>query len=99
MGVVIRVKDSEEMPIANATEYIINKLDTSQDEGVLFMHETVENTASVMIEFAKIHVERALQAANKNAKAKEGGGAFGDLPYLYVESESILKSYPVENIK
>ena len=58
-----------------------------------------------MIEFAKLHVEQALKEASDNAEADytyEGfGGEFYDQPiYRYfVKKDSILNSYPLENIK
>jgi hypothetical protein len=50
---------------------------------------------SAMIEFAKLHVEAALKAAVKNVEIKpmEHAG------FYMVDSGSILKSYPTENIK
>ena len=45
-----------------------------------------------MIEFAKLHVEAALKAANKKAKRKEGQIAD------YKLSDSILNSYPLDKI-
>jgi hypothetical protein len=59
----------------------------------------------LMIEFAKLHVEQALKEASDNAEADytyEGfGGEFYDQPiYRYfVKKDSILNSYPLENIK
>ena len=43
-----------------------------------------------MIEFAKLHVEAALQAASKSVKYNR--------PYIEVK-DSILNSYPLNNIK
>ncbi len=48
---------------------------------------------TAMIEFAKLHVEAALKAANKKAKRKEGQVAD------YKLSDSILNSYPLDKIK
>jgi len=48
---------------------------------------------SIMIEFAKLHVEAALKAAGKKSIKKEGQITDRKL------SESILNSYPLENIK
>jgi hypothetical protein len=48
---------------------------------------------TLMIEFAKLHVEEALKAASKKSKAKEG--QITD----YKLTNSILKSYPLDNIK
>jgi hypothetical protein len=67
-----------------------------------------------MIEFAKLHVEQALKAANQNVKLlvdnneeyREPGEGEDLLDYyecgsdtVYVSSASILNSYPLTNIK
>jgi hypothetical protein len=54
-----------------------------------------EDFQKTMIEFAKLHVEAALKAAVKNVEIKpmEHAG------FYMVDSGSILKSYPLENIK
>ena len=51
----------------------------------------------IMIEFAKLHVEAALKAASENGKAY-----FSEVFEEYtsdVDSDSILNSYPLENIE
>jgi hypothetical protein len=50
---------------------------------------------TLMIEFAKLHVEAALKAASEDAHTK-------DVPYtddVEVDKDSILNAYPLENIK
>jgi hypothetical protein len=47
-----------------------------------------------MIEFAKMHVTAALKAASEDVEL-ETYGNFGN----FVNKESILNSYPLENIK
>jgi hypothetical protein len=49
-----------------------------------------------MIEFAKIHAEAALQAANNNAELKLEKYTEND---WYIDSDSILNAYPLSNIK
>jgi hypothetical protein len=57
--------------------------------------------ANAMIEFAKLHVKEALKEASENGEIvdispyKDGG----DLSYFGVDEQSILNSYPLENIK
>jgi hypothetical protein len=64
-----------------------------------------EEAIEAMIEFAKLHVEAALKEASDNAEAdytyEVFGGEFYDQPiYRYfVKKDSILNSYPLENIK
>ena len=50
----------------------------------------------IMIEFAKIHAEAALQAANNNAELKLEKYTEND---WYIDSDSILNAYPLSNIK
>lgn len=61
-----------------------------------------------MITFAKLHVEAALEAAYYNAEFKEAGLEDEDIcstfnsdydVVLVLDKESILESYPPENIK
>ena len=56
-----------------------------------------------MIEFAKLHVKAALKAASENAKTKESWWQDNNIPngasYTEVDRQSILKAYPLENIK
>ena len=51
-----------------------------------------------MIEFAKIHVQAALEAAADKAEAKENPLDYG-CGGIWVDPQSILKSYPLSNIK
>ncbi len=54
---------------------------------------------TAMIEFAKLHVEAALKAASEKAEIKyiePDGCATGD--YYDIDKDSILNSYPLENI-
>ena len=52
----------------------------------------------VMIEFAKLHVEAALQEASVSAMAYEEKDRRGGV-WCFVDEDSILNSYPLENIK
>ena len=54
-----------------------------------------------MIEFAKMHVEAALKAASIYAESEEECGNPYDPEdrYYVVDKDSILNSYPLENIK
>ena len=60
-----------------------------------------EAIANSHIEFAKLHVEAALKEASKKAKCCDD--AIVDLGHTiieaYVEENSILNAYPLENIK
>ncbi len=56
---------------------------------------------TIAIEFAKLHVEAALKAASENAETEEEAGNPYDPDdrYYVVDKESILNSYPLDNIK
>lgn len=58
-------------------------------------HLTEEGRA---IEFAKLHVKQALEAANKKGKIYNYDGEIDDKNH-YINEESILNSYPLSNIK
>jgi len=57
-----------------------------------------ENFHQTMIEFAKLHVKSALEAASENAVAEIEFCRNGD-EYLIVNKQSILTAYPLDNIK
>jgi hypothetical protein len=74
-------------------------------------HKSDGKTLDLMIEFARLHVQEALEQASYNAKLasydnkanKPGTSGFTTVTINDVEwrpcSESILSSYPLENIK
>lgn len=60
------------------------------------VHDSVENVESLLIEFATYHVTKALEEAANNAD-------FSVLPIkrgteITIDVQSILKSYPTNNI-
>ncbi len=81
----------------------MNKMPTALE----FLNEAQTNptkgwtTHKLMIEFAKLHVEAALKEASKKARCCDD--AIVDLDHTiidaYVEKDSILNSYSLENIK
>ena len=69
---------------------------------------TYKDTLNKIIEFTKLHVATALEAAYYNAEFKEAGLEDEDIcstfnsdydVVLVLDKESILESYPPENIK
>lgn len=52
-------------------------------------------TIHAMEEFAKMHVTLALKAASEKASVYADEGGYSE----FVDEESILNSYPLENIK
>ena len=81
-----------------------NKIPTAKDFGIDFEH-TKDNWgdqfSDVMIAFTKLHVTAALKAAAENVKTKEDIAIFAEGSYRtqVVDRESILNSYPLDNIK
>ena len=54
-----------------------------------------KSNKDLMIEFAKLHVEAALKAVNKNVIVNNYGNEGG----IRINKNSILNAYPLENIK
>lgn len=73
--------------IPTAETFVINR--TDRISGIA---PTPEQVYHWMIEFAKMHVEAALESASKNAIYDY------ELPDV-IDEQSILKSYPLTNIK
>lgn len=73
------------------------RLDLSRD----CYAQSEKDIQKAMIEFAKLHVEAALKEASKKARCCDD--AIVDLDHTiidaYVEKDSILNSYSLENIK
>lgn len=59
----------------------------------------INNAYEVAVEFARYHVEQALKAASEEAIPIVGGRYKCGGVYLAVDKDSILNSYPAENIK
>lgn len=96
--------------IPTAEEWLLNHKTLSHyqlaeyDEGG-FAGIDEKKLYEIMVEFAKLHVQAALQAVSDNAKVeiidwkKEGFSLPGLQPIYGVNSESVLTAYPLENIK
>lgn len=63
----------------------------------LYDNEDKDLIKSAMIEFARIHVQRALRAAADNIQYYQE--PYDDSNTRYVDENSILNAYPLENIK
>jgi hypothetical protein len=50
---------------------------------------------SLMVEFAKLHVEAALKEASEKATVYADEGGYSE----FVDEQSILNAYPLDNIK
>lgn len=55
----------------------------------------LKKVRKLMIEFAKLHVEAALKEASVKASVYADEGGYSE----FVDENSILNSYPLENIK
>lgn len=74
--------------ITTAEEFLRNKVYITQD-GIEDVHDSLSNVKEMMIEFAKLHVKAALEAAAEDIS--EGPS--------YAMQECILNAYSLENIK
>ena len=85
--------------IPTAKDYISKNLTDFWEGGkAQYNGEDVEKT---MIEFAKLHVEAALKQASEEAKITYdySGNTGSEYCDEFVDKDSILNSYPLENIK
>jgi len=92
----------EENEVPRASEFYSNFVIKNKSDG---------KTLDLMTQFAKLHVQAALEAASYNAKLasydnkanKPGTSGFTTMTVNDVEwrpcSESILNAYPLENVK
>ena len=82
-----------------AKEFLeVNKQSWETEQG----SEVIDNIEEMMIEFAKYHVEKALDNASDNAEVEDVGNPDHDgdwKPYYVVDRKSIINAYPLENIK
>jgi hypothetical protein len=85
-----------------------NNIPTAEEWLKHFEENAYPNTpiSECMIEFAKLHVEAALKEAAEKAVMKNHNedchyeDEDGDFPeFLVIDIDSILNSYPLENIK
>lgn len=79
----------EDMNIKTAEEFVLDSYELNYVDSELI---------EIMVNFAKMHVQKALEAALNNAEIDSvnmGASEFQDV----VSSESILTAYPLENIK
>jgi hypothetical protein len=80
----------KDLPTAEEVIAKIVKFESTNDT----IECTVYSLSQLMIEFAKLHVEKALKNASEDVEL-ETYGNFGNS----VNKDSILNSYPLENIK
>lgn len=80
------------------------KIPTAEDFFNKYNVTKYASITDVMREFAKLHVQEALKAADENAQVtvvdyNDGGFNSAPDPIYSVDSDSILNAYPLENIK
>jgi len=80
--------------IPKAEEFLCTK---GVNDGDMILSTTIDNVTKAMIEFAKLHVEAALEAA---AETKVKGTFTSGMYLRFVDDkESILNAYPLDQIK
>lgn len=85
-----KINESVESGIKTAEEFFISVVGENPDEFNGYIKEC-------MIEFAKLHVEAALKAASEEADYITDGQEH--ITDVWIDKDSILKSYPLDNIK
>jgi hypothetical protein len=80
--------------IPTASEFYQNYIEENN-------HDSHIDIEEMMIEFAKMHVEAALKEASENAETEDvwEGNTGSEYCDTIVNKDSILNSYPLENIK
>jgi predicted AAA+ superfamily ATPase len=77
-------------------ESVENKISTAEE---FWFKNTGQNINqeeySAMVEFAKLHVEAALKEASEKATVYADEGGYSE----FVDEQSILNAYPLDNIK
>jgi hypothetical protein len=77
----------------------MNKIPTAEE--FLLKHvknpDLTSNFTEILIKFAKLHVEAALKTANEHVELEGDEGS--DFTGIYVNKDSILNAYSLENIK
>lgn len=81
--------------ISTAEKFLEKKFPEFEDLDNGHIWVNIENT---MIEFAKLHVDAALKQAAHQSTCYNKSKFPGDINWV-VDIESILESYPLENIK
>ena len=82
--------------VPTATEFAIKK---HGSEVIMDYCGDEHNLPETMIEFAKLHVKAALEAATENAEIEERFSGCRECGAWGVKSDSILNAYPDELIK
>lgn len=92
----------EKVKIPTAEEFLMNRVYVTTD-GVEDVHDSLQSVKDALIEFAKLHVQAALKAADEQASVTAvdheeiSEGSFK--PVWGVDSNSILNAYPLNNIE
>ncbi len=80
----------------------MEKIPTAKELFDKMLSDNDETTSTeMMIEFAKLHVQSALKQASEKAKItyEYSGNTGSEYCDEFVDKDSILNSYPLENIK
>jgi hypothetical protein len=87
--------------IPTAEEFCKDSTYDAEYDGEVFEVVDKDKCIENMIEFAKLHVEAALKEASEKAKIRYdySGNTGSEYCDEFVDIDSILNSYPSENIK
>jgi len=94
-----KINESVEEKIPTASEWLES---FGADADDMYYKQSVEEA---MIEFAKLHVEACKKEISENVRVTDSVGEFLQRDELgfegdnYIDKNSILNSYPLENIK
>lgn len=80
--------------IPTAKEYFAKRYN---ELGIYHADDMQDEDSVIAIEYAKLHVKAALEAARQNAKLKYQD--FGDGDLEGIDAQSILSAYPETNIQ
>jgi hypothetical protein len=85
-----------ETKIPTAEEIILSKYGISDLREVAIYGTTA---SEMMIDFAKLHVQKALEEASETCEHMEELTAIGPRSYWLTSPDNILNSYSLDNIK
>lgn len=85
-----KINESAENGIPTAEEFFTSVVGENPDEFNGYIKEC-------MIRFAQLHVEAALKAASEDADYVTDGQEH--ITDVWIDKQSILRSYPLDNIK
>lgn len=77
-----------------AEELMLQRLYVTNDGEPASIHDNFNTVKDTMVEFAKYHVQKALELASQEGESYVIGGMVSE-----IDKDSIINAYPFENIK